>query len=671
MDAVGIDAAFSFLKADIDTRDTEEAQLQADIQPVLDEFEPVVIDAIEEGTADQIDYRPFAAALSSVFVPFLTGIFTRESLRTSAEIGIGFDPAVVNTAAIEWARTHSFDLITGLTERTRALVQKTVASFFETPGMTQGDLEKLLEPAFGQVRARMISITEVTRATSGGTTASQRMLAEIDVPLNRIWNTANDERVCFPAGTKVHTDAGQQSIELVQVGQLVLTRKGYKRVRATHRRDYVGEIVTICHKQGRLTCTAEHPVWVLEKGWLKARDVHSGDRLQTVTNQESFVYGVFQFNIGDTHYRPTTMSQVLCLAGVSFGVLMPIRAVNLKGNMWHRQQKVNAVSAHSRLLDVPNLQSIKNMAHGLFKRSLALKSSITGKRAELTIGVTGQRAKRHATRTTFKNSGRASAFLRAIHAGISLLADREDLAAPSTSLMPDRLVPAFYTARRVAVGNAGSNGERLATDGAELGNHIRGTVNAVTGTAAKAATVSNGAESAVDFFSTDRARHHPTRPAGLTVAFGRAVDLIGLLWSERLAAMWAGLRAHSVRSLTKLQVLYHQMCATSSVPVYNLQVEDDPVFFADGVLVHNCPICGPLNGMPEQFWRNEFPEGPPAHPNCRGSLSLSGASTKFHLKDAVERGVERVQMFEEGDDQAATEVAKDELKKQRELLRNV
>lgn len=30
-----------------------------------------------------------------------------------------------------------------------------------------------------------------------------------------------------------------------------------------------------------------------------------------------------------------------------------------------------------------------------------------------------------------------------------------------------------------------------------------------------------------------------------------------------------------------------------------------------------CPICGPLNGAKRDTWNQQFPSGPPAHPNCR------------------------------------------------------
>jgi hypothetical protein len=51
-----------------------------------------------------------------------------------------------------------------------------------------------------------------------------------------------------------------------------------------------------------------------------------------------------------------------------------------------------------------------------------------------------------------------------------------------------------------------------------------------------------------------------------------------------------------------------------SINVYNLSVENSPVYFANGHLVHNCPECESLHG-------NEYEIGSepalPVHPNCR------------------------------------------------------
>lgn len=36
-----------------------------------------------------------------------------------------------------------------------------------------------------------------------------------------------------------------------------------------------------------------------------------------------------------------------------------------------------------------------------------------------------------------------------------------------------------------------------------------------------------------------------------------------------------------------------------------------------------CPICGPLHARPRAVWSDAFPNGPPAHPNCRCTLDIS------------------------------------------------
>ena len=39
-------------------------------------------------------------------------------------------------------------------------------------------------------------------------------------------------------------------------------------------------------------------------------------------------------------------------------------------------------------------------------------------------------------------------------------------------------------------------------------------------------------------------------------------------------------------------------------------------------IVKECPICFPLNGKPEEVWKERFPDGAPAHPRCRCDITL-------------------------------------------------
>ena len=122
---------------------------------------------------------------------------TQRSLELTAETGITFDAAVISEEALSWARRYNYELVTGLTDTTRKLVQQSVSTFVETPGMTRADLEKLLAPAFGESRASMIGVTEVTRAYSEATNQHQRLIRdEVGLEMRRRWDTLRDSLVC-------------------------------------------------------------------------------------------------------------------------------------------------------------------------------------------------------------------------------------------------------------------------------------------------------------------------------------------------------------------------------------------------------------------------------------------------------------------------------------------
>ena len=92
---------------------------------------------------------------------------------------------------------------TSVTEMTRAesaVVNKAIAKFAKTPGMTIGDLTRMLDPAFGSVRAEIIAVTETTRAYNAKVNEEQKQLNTTGLQMRRIWGTANDDIVCFSCG---------------------------------------------------------------------------------------------------------------------------------------------------------------------------------------------------------------------------------------------------------------------------------------------------------------------------------------------------------------------------------------------------------------------------------------------------------------------------------------
>lgn len=177
---------------------SDRRRIQEKVQKILARYQKKIAQAIRDGLAP--DYDALFNDLRAALGPEIAAITTGQALGLATETGITFDMAVVSEEAIRWAREYTYELIRGIEDTTRKLVQQATATYFETPGMTLGDLNLLLEPAFGPVRAEMIAVTEVTRASAMATNQHQELLADEGVEMRRIWNTNHDSLVCEICG---------------------------------------------------------------------------------------------------------------------------------------------------------------------------------------------------------------------------------------------------------------------------------------------------------------------------------------------------------------------------------------------------------------------------------------------------------------------------------------
>ena len=196
-ETVGVEA-FSFLKATDKERRKRENELALLIALALAAFGDDILDAIVGG--EQPNYDPLGPALAAVLIPFLTRLAVEEAMTVSVEMGIVFDPAVLNREALRWARDYGYDLIGGLTETTRGVVSEAMQAYVQNPEIGKDALREMLQPAFGEVRANMIATTETTRAYSEATNEYQRLLRRSGIQTRRIWQTREDERVCEICG---------------------------------------------------------------------------------------------------------------------------------------------------------------------------------------------------------------------------------------------------------------------------------------------------------------------------------------------------------------------------------------------------------------------------------------------------------------------------------------
>ena len=171
-----------------------ELKLARRIASILRNHWGLVAQDIADG--ETIDLAELERLLQAEIMTELADVATNQAMLDAEGIGVGFELGEINAAASEWARQYAYDLVRDLTETTRKVVSNATTQFVDTPGMTIGQLRGLLKPAFGDIRAQMIAVTETTRAFSQGTNIYQEMLRGAGVEMVRIWNTSADERVC-------------------------------------------------------------------------------------------------------------------------------------------------------------------------------------------------------------------------------------------------------------------------------------------------------------------------------------------------------------------------------------------------------------------------------------------------------------------------------------------
>ena len=159
---------------------------------------PIPIDDIIDGENDD----EFMADIVKVI-----GLATTSGVNLFKEaITIGLDYTLINDKALDFARTYAYDLINknkgGIDATTRDSVSNAIQRFIDTPGQTLGDTMNQLSSSFSLERARMIAVTETTRAFAEGNKIAGLEMKEKfpDVKVVKTWETNNDDRVCDICG---------------------------------------------------------------------------------------------------------------------------------------------------------------------------------------------------------------------------------------------------------------------------------------------------------------------------------------------------------------------------------------------------------------------------------------------------------------------------------------
>ena len=176
-----------------------EQELYDRLLPILQRYGLRTLRQLVAGETE-IDLAALEAELRAALLPSIAEVMQATAAGLAEEIGPDLDPAELATVASAQAAAYSYELVSGLTETTRKVVAGAMVQWAATPGMTREQLERLLRPAFGPVRAEMIAVTEVTRSASMATDYYQRYLLEHGIDMERWWDTNNDDRVCLVCG---------------------------------------------------------------------------------------------------------------------------------------------------------------------------------------------------------------------------------------------------------------------------------------------------------------------------------------------------------------------------------------------------------------------------------------------------------------------------------------
>ncbi len=170
-----------------------EIVLRDKITKLLKQREQAIIEQIQRG--EQVDLVDFQNEIAIIIENELTANAASELARTAGAVGFEWDPTAYNQAAREWAKRYSYDLVRDLTERTRKVIQDAVEKFTAGQGLTKGDLQDLLTPAFGADRANAISVTETSRSYFQSQVLYKDMLRNEGVTMEMVWHTTKQD-VC-------------------------------------------------------------------------------------------------------------------------------------------------------------------------------------------------------------------------------------------------------------------------------------------------------------------------------------------------------------------------------------------------------------------------------------------------------------------------------------------
>ena len=154
----------------------------------------------EQWARDIVNERNPETSLRDVIKPVLDSelgtTMGKRIDRLGTQFSIPMDTGDQSRYIQDWLLDYTPRETAKIDETTANRIKPIIEMFRTTPGMTIQDVAAAVAPLSDPMRAKMIAITETTRAASQATTSYQDYLRERGVNMVKVWNTDADELVC-------------------------------------------------------------------------------------------------------------------------------------------------------------------------------------------------------------------------------------------------------------------------------------------------------------------------------------------------------------------------------------------------------------------------------------------------------------------------------------------
>ena len=397
-----------------------------------------------------------------------------------------------------------------------------------------------------------------------------------------------DHRTCFPAFVEIETERGPVPISKVKAGDRVLTRHGFRKVLEVHSRNYRGKLTRVSAGSLSTVSTADHPFWTA-RGWIDAQEIKHGELIQTFKNQLVQVDSLIHFNFSKPNNSPSPSSQIFVFPFVPSLVSVPVCPVNFNRDKERRESKIDAPISHLKFLLKIQPQALKALPDSGFKHRFACEFPVAGSRAETTYPFV-RRGNPEACGTvqTLNFSFGAVASFRAMS---SFIQDIPELDAASTANDPSSCPVSPLTVQATKFITMLDRLVAFKPNTATLTSLSDSSF--VIGQVAGSTAILLGPPGVMPRFSaTSDTVKRFTFPLSLPHTGSRAILPFrsDTLITQKFSA-----------TSTTMNKDFHGCIrleddTNHDIKVFNLTVEDLPEFYADGILVHNCPYCAARAG---------------------------------------------------------------------------